>query len=149
MNDSQQLAATMARKAQLLELLRRLGDAQLSLVNDGDMAKLLQVLASKESLLTQLQQVERQLDPFRSEDPERRRWESQAAREACQRDANRCSQLLSEIVVLEKKSEAEMITRRDATALQLQGMYVSQEAQGAYITAPASLTTALDLSMEG
>ncbi|WP_425618292.1 hypothetical protein NA78x_001996 [Anatilimnocola sp. NA78] len=139
----------MSRKAQLLELLRRLGEAQLSLVNDGDMSRLMQVLTSKESLLTQLQQVERQLDPFRSEDPERRHWESIAAREACQRDANRCSQLLSEIVVLEKKSEAEMIIRRDATALQLQGMYGSQEAQGAYVTASVSLTTSLDLSMEG
>ena len=148
MNNSNQLAAAMARKAQLLELLRRLGEAQLSLVNEGDMSRLMQVLGSKDSLLTQLQHVEIQLDPFRNEEPDERRWESAAAREACQRDAQRCAVLLAEIVALEKKSEAEMTVRRDATARQLQGMYGSQEAQGAYISAPVSLASSLDLSME-
>ncbi len=46
-----------------------------------------------------------------------------------------------------------MIVRRDATAAQLQNMYGSQEAQGAYLTAPvglqSSLAGSLDLSMEG
>lgn len=149
MNDSRQLAQAIARKAQLLELLCRLGGAQLSLVGDGDMSRLMQVLASKESLLQQLQLVERELDPFRDEDPEKRRWESPELRQACRQDADRCAALLAEIVSLEKQSEAEMTRRRDATAAQLQSMYGSQEAQGAYITAPMSLAGSLDLSMEG
>jgi hypothetical protein len=149
MNDSQQLAALMARKAQLLDMLKRLGEAQLALVTASDMTRLLQVLSSKESLLTQLQQVERQLDPFRGQDPELRHWESAAARQACQANADCCAALLNEIVALEKQSEAEMTVRRDATAAQLQGLYVSQEAQGAYTTGPTSLVASFDLSMEG
>jgi hypothetical protein len=50
---------------------------------------------------------------------------------------------------MEKQSEAEMSRRRDATAAQLQGMYGLQEAQGAYITAPAVSSATFDLSMEG
>jgi hypothetical protein len=149
MNDSLHLAAAIARKAQLLDLLRRLADAQLSLVGAGDMTRLLQVLASKDSLLQQLQSVERELDPFREEDPEQRNWESVELRQSCRQDADRCTALLGEIVSLEKQAEAEMVRRRDATAAQLQGMYGSQEAQGAYSAAPVSLAGSLDLSMEG
>lgn len=149
MNDSRLLASTIARKAQLLDMLRRLGEAQLSLVGDGDMSRLLQVLASKESLLTQLQHVERELDPFRSEDPDRRHWDSADLRQACRQDADRCASLLNEIVQLEKQAEAEMTRRRDATAAQLQTMYGSQEAQGAYVAGPVSLAGSLELSMEG
>lgn len=149
MNDSRQLAAAIARKAQLLELLRRLGEAQLSLVGDGDMVRLMQVLSSKDSLLQQLQNVERELDPFRDEDPDQRKWDTPELRQACRRDAERCAALLTDIVTLEKQSEAEMVRRRDATAAQLQTMYGSQEAQGAYISAPVSLAGSLDMSMEG
>jgi transposase len=149
MNDSSLLANAIARKAQLLELLRKLGVAQLSLVGEGDMSRLMQVLASKDSLLQQLQAIEREIDPFRDEDPERRRWASPELRQACRNDAERCAALLAEIVALDKQSEAEMSLRRDATAAQLLGMYGSQEAQGAYVAAPVSLSSSFDLSMEG
>jgi hypothetical protein len=153
MYDSTTLAAAIARKAQLLVLLRKLGDAQLALVCDGDMSRLMQVLASKESLLAQLQLVERQLDPFRAQDPEQRSWPSPgpspAARRACQDDANRCAALLAEIVAIEKQAEVEMTRRRDATAAQLQATYSSREAQGAYFAPVAAPVSSLDLSMEG
>ena len=149
MNDPRILAEIIARKVQLLELLRKLCAAQLSLVGEGDMIRLMQVLSSKDSLLQQLQLLERELDPFRDEDPEQRRWESAELRQACRRDVDRCAALLAEIVALEKQSEAEMTRRRDATAAQLQNMYGSEEAQGAYIAAPASVSATFDLSMEG
>jgi hypothetical protein len=149
MNDSKQLAATMARKVQLLELLRKLGGAQLALVRAGDMSRLMQVLSSKDSLLSQLQIVERELTPFRDEDPERRVWESPVARRACQEDANRCATLLAEIVMIEKEAEMEMTARRDATAAQLQATFSSREAQGAYFTPSEMPISSLDLSMEG
>ena len=149
MNDSTLLASSMARKAQLLELLCKLGAAQLTLVGEGDMSRLLQVLSSKDSLLAQLQLVERELDPFRDEDPDRRQWASAELRATCRQDADRCAALLAQIVAMEKQSEAEMSRRRDATAAQLQGMYGLQEAQGAYITAPPLSPVTYDLSMEG
>ena len=117
------------------------------------MTRLMQVLSSKDSLLQQLQNVERELDPFRKEDPDARKWDSPELRQACRQDAERCASLLSEIVVLERQSEAAMLVRRDATAAQLQNMYGSQEAQGAYVAAPVGfpspLAGSLDLSMEG
>jgi hypothetical protein len=149
MNDPNQLAASIARKAQLLELLRKLAEAQLTLVNAGNMSRLMQVLGSKDSLLQQLQIVERQLDPFRDQDPEQRRWSSPEARLACQHDAARCTDLLAAIVMLEKQAEVEMTRRRDETAAQLQATYSSREAQGAYFAPAASTTSSLDLSMEG
>ena len=42
------------------------------------MTDLLKLLAAKQTVLDQLQQVERQLDPFRDEDPEARVWRSPA-----------------------------------------------------------------------
>lgn len=149
MPDSSELAAAIRRKAQLLEMLRKLGDAQLALVRAADMGRLMQVLASKESLLKQLQVVEQQLDPFRDQDPEARVWSSAAARAACRDDANRCAALLAEIVAIERQAEAEMTVRRDATAAQLQATYSSREAQGAYYAPVAAPVSSLDLSMEG
>ncbi len=147
--DSRLLASSLARKAQLLDLLRRLAEAQLSLVSAGDMTRLMQVLGSKDSLLQQMQNVERQLDPFRGEDPDQRHWDSPGLRAVCRQDANRCEALLSEIVSLEKQAEAEMTRRRDSTAAQLQGMYGSQEAQGAYVASPSPLAGVLDFGLEG
>jgi flagellar biosynthesis/type III secretory pathway chaperone len=146
--DTEKLARLIAQKLQLLELLARLTHAQASLIEEGDMTRLLPVLGAKQKLIVQLQQLEGELNPFRNEDPDTRRWSSPANREACRQNAARCEALLAEIMQIERAGESEMIRRRDAVAEQLQTMHSAHDASAAYAESGAVATSAsfLDLS---
>jgi len=142
-----QLAALIAAKLQLVEILGRLGRRQLALIETAEMTALVKLLAAKQTVLTQLQVVERQLDPFRNEDPERRAWASVAQRAACQSQAERCNTLLAEVIELERQGEAAMLRRRDATAAALASAQTAAATCSAY--APDAMTGPVNLQVEG
>ena len=126
------LAALIRAKLQVLEILTRLSRRQLELIAGGDSGALVKLLTAKETVLAQLQAIERQLHPFRDEDPESRVWSSPAERAACQRDADRANALLAEALELERQAEAAMINRRDATAAALSAAQGAADARSAY-----------------
>jgi hypothetical protein len=146
MNDTGRLAALVSAKLQVLEILTRLSRRQLELIADGQTPALLKLLTAKETVLAQLQALERQLDPFRAEDPEARQWSSPAARAACQREADRANGLLSDAMALEREAEAAMIGRRDAAAAAVSAVQVAADARSAYAT---PLPAAGSLQVEG
>lgn len=148
MTHTETLASLIAQKLQLVELLARLSHAQVDLIGSGDMTKLLPVLGAKQQLLSQMQQLEQALAPFRNEDPDHRQWISPAAREKCRSDAERSEQLLAEIMVLERESEAEMIQRRDETARRLEEMESSSRAHTAYFDIPVPAASHFDMSSD-
>jgi hypothetical protein len=130
--NTDRLAALVAAKLKILELLTQLARRQLALVEGGEITDLVKLLAAKETVLGQLQTLERQLDPFRNEDPETRHWPAAGDRARCRADARRCDELLAEALRLEKQGEAVMLRRRDAAAAVLQGISVAVEVQAAY-----------------
>ena len=145
--ESQRLAQFVQCKLQIMQLLRRLAAQQLEVIAGGDTSNLLKLLAAKQTVMDQLAKLEKQLDPFRGQDPETRDWPSTAAREECQRNVETCNELLTEIMRLEKQGEMEMVRRRDAAPVQLAVMHGASEARHAYVAAAAA--TGLDLSTEG
>jgi hypothetical protein len=147
LGSTDQLAALIAAKLQLVEILARLGRRQLALVEASEMTGLVKLLAAKQTVLAQLQVVERQLDPFRNEDPERRAWPSAAERTACQSQADRCNALLAETIELEKQGEAAMLRRQGATAAALASVQTAADARSAY--APDVMTGPINLQVEG
>ncbi len=141
MTDTERLAVLVSAKVQVLEILTRLSRRQLELVSRGETPALLKLLTAKETVLAQLQALERQLDPFRSEDPEARVWSSRESRSACQRDADRANALLTEALALERQAEAAMLGRRDAAASALSAVQVAADARTAYaVPQPAAGT---------
>ena len=146
--DTNTLAKLIAAKHDVLVQLRQLSRQQLDLIDEGDMSKLLVLLSAKQSLLGQLQKVERQLDPFRSQDPEGRRWESSQLRQQTRQTAERCEGLLGEIMMIEKQGESDLVRRRDAAAHHLQGVHTAARARGAYSQPNADHGRRLDLSSE-
>ena len=70
------VAALVTAKLKILELLVGLARKQLAIVEKGEISDLVKLLAAKQTVLSQLQTLERQLDPFRPQDPETRRWNS-------------------------------------------------------------------------
>ncbi len=143
------LAELVVHKHDLLVQLRDVGLRQVELIDGGDMTQLLKLLSTKQRLLNGLQTVERELEPFRRENPDSRVWRSPSDRQRCAEQAARCEVLLAEVVEREKLSETSLLAHRDRVAVALQSAHRSAEAHHAYDAAQYSVSRHLDLSSEG
>jgi hypothetical protein len=144
------LSRLVVRKHGLLVQMRDVGRQQLALIAGGDMTLLLKLLASKQRLLGVLHGVERELSPFRREDPERRLWRNAADRQRCAELAEQCNALLAEVVQVEQRSESQMRSRRDEAATRLEGIHHAAQVRHAYVPHfGAAEPRQLDLSSGG
>jgi hypothetical protein len=139
------LAELICNKRECLLRLRDMGRRQLELIEEADMTGLLDLLATKQHSLLRLQQIERALDPFRDQDPDRRRWRDPGDRARCAEQLQQCERLLAEIVGQEKHSEGLLTRRRDEAAARLQGAHFAGQARGAYSAPPNRPVSQLDL----
>lgn len=146
--DTDRLSELIAAKLQVVQLLVGLARRQIALAEQAEMAALLKLLAAKQTVLDQLQRLERELDPYRDQDPERRIWRSAADRQRCQQQMDACSQALSEAMTLEKQGEAAMVRRRQAAAEALLHVQSAADARNAY-SVPESLPSPSMLHCEG
>jgi flagellar biosynthesis/type III secretory pathway chaperone len=126
------LAELVRRKHGVLVQLCDIGRRQQLIVEQGETGTLLQLLSAKQTLITALQQLEREMAPYRSEDPDARIWPSIEERGRCAQQAEECNQLLEQIVALEKHSADQMTARRNEVAAQLQHVYSAGQARDAY-----------------
>jgi hypothetical protein len=129
---TERLAELIGNKRQVLAQLRDVGQRQTDLINHGDTASLLKLLAAKQHLISTLQSVERELNPYYAEDPDRRTWKSPQDRAACASQAAECNSLLEEIVRLEKHGAEMMTVRRNEVAEQLQQAHAAAHVRSAY-----------------
>jgi flagellar biosynthesis/type III secretory pathway chaperone len=130
--DTKQLTDLVAKRLKCASRLRDLAMRQQKLIGDGELGGLLSLLSDKQKLFDALRQVDRQLDPYRAQDPEARHWRCAEDRQVCARAVQCCDQLLSEIRHLEQQCEHMLIQRRDELADTLQGAHVATAARGAY-----------------
>lgn len=129
---TQQLADLIRRKHGVLVQLRAVGQQQKDLVDRGETTTLLKLLAAKQTIIADLQHVERELAPFHAEDPAARIWPSPTGRAECARLADECNRLLEAIVELERHCGERMTTRRNEVAAQLQQVNAAGQARDAY-----------------
>ena len=146
--DTNTLLQLFARKCELLVQLRQLGIEQYKLIDHTDLNQLLSLLSAKQKLLAALGTIERQLDPYRQEPPEQRRWASEEDRNRCAQLAAACEKLLTEVMQAEKQSESHLILRRDEAATRLQGVHQAIHAREAYVEPAVVQLTQVDLSSE-
>jgi len=143
------LAELVERKRQCLAQLCELGRRQCEMIASGEMNPLLKVLAGKQRLLADLQEIEEGLAPYHDEDPEARAWRSPADRQRCAGHLADCEKLLAVILEQERGSENELRRRRDEAQVRLQGAHDAAAARGAYLAAtPAPALHELDLASE-
>lgn len=147
--DTDILSELIERKHGLLVQLRDLGRRQLQLIEANDLTQLLKLLASKQKLLTELQGVERHLDPFRLQDPEARVWRAAEDRDRCAQLAAQCEAVRADIVQTEKASETRLTFRRDEAASRLQGVHQASQIRHAYAQPIEYARNQLDLSSDG
>jgi hypothetical protein len=144
--DTQILAEAIERKHALLVRLLELGARQSQLIDQGSLTDLLKLLTVKQGLIHELQLVERQMDPFRGQDPLERRWSDPRSRQQCAEKLADCEKFLAEILRQEKSGETLLRARRDEAASRLAGAHWAREAQGAYHEQTPPRHNQLDLS---
>ncbi len=140
------LAELINQKHDVLVQMRDLSRQQSELIGRGEISQLLAVLSAKQTLLIQLQKLEKQLTPFRDQDPESRQWRSVQDRQRCRQVAERCETLLKEIMLVERQSETDLTYRRDQAAERLQGVHGAAQARRAYAGATSPVRSRLDVS---
>jgi len=146
--ETERLASLIEAKHECLRQLRELGQKQLESIASADFSLLIKILAAKQRLLTDIQNIERQLDPFRNQPPENRDWSSTPKREHCASLAGQCESLLKAVVAQEKESERLLTKQRDEAAQQLQRANHASQARGAYAPTTDYLPSQIDLCSE-
>ena len=130
--DTEVLAQLINAKFQLLSQLRQLATRQADVVAGDDMSRMIQLLAVKQKLLNTLEELERRLDPFRDQIPDRRIWTTPARREQVREVSTQCDTLLREIMAIERGCESQLMQRRDQAADELHGVHFSAQVASAY-----------------
>jgi hypothetical protein len=146
--NTDRLAELIGKKHACLLQLRDFGRRQDELVDGEDVALLLKLLASKQHLISNLQNIEQDLAPFREQDPERRPWRCAEDRSRCAHVAAECQQLLGEIVQQEKASEDRLKKRRDEVKARLTIAQAAAQVRGAYRPEMARSSAVLDIASE-
>ena len=139
------LSKLIAEKYDCLVQLHELSRRQIEFIEQDDMPQLMRLLSAKGHLIEVLQTTEKQLDHFRGQDPEARRWRTPTDRQKCAQQAARSEELLAEVVDLEKRSERILANRRDEAATRLQGAHTAHQVRAAYTSAPSSQSKMLDV----
>lgn len=148
-DDTDRLLELVAARHACLAQLVALGQRQLEMIEADDFATLLRVLSAKQHLLGDLHRLERELDPFRQQLPEARRWRDVRRRDRCAELIAQCRSLLGQIVGQEQDSERALVRRRDEAAQRLQGLHAAADTIGAYAAAAPGSLGGLDLSTQG
>ena len=140
------LAGLIVRKHKCLVQLRELGGRQRGFIDGGQMTSLLDLLAVKQRILGDLQQIEHDLEGFRGQDPEVRRWRTPDDRRRCAAQLGECQRILAEIIQQEIQSEHVLVKRRDEVVVQLQGANLAGRARAAYVQLPSTPLSQIDLT---
>jgi len=148
MKSTHDLARLVARKREVLAGLLQLARKQRLLADESELTPLLALLAGKQRLLNELETLERALDPYRSDEPDERIWDSPAERARCADDAELCRGLLRELIALEQECEQRLTSRRDETAQRIDKAHSVHATRQAYASAGDHAAPRLDLTSD-
>lgn len=142
------LADLMAERLRTLGELVKLARRQRELAHEGSLVGVVEALSAKQPYVDRLLAIERDLNPYRDEDPETRVWRDEEAKTRTRRMAELSQPLLAETLAIETECERILVALKEETATQLgaaQGAEAVRRGYGGRTTRRGSL----DLSTEG
>ncbi len=143
------LVQLIDQKHEVLTQLHTLSQYQLRLAGHDDyLEDLMRVLAAKQTLIERLTRIDRQLDPFRQQNPDTRPWRSASERAQCSQAAKRCEVLLTELKQIEQESTAAVTVHRDEIARLLRDAQQSSDSVVAYNNLDTHTSSGFDLTAE-
>ena len=144
----QHLASLVRQKRSLLEQLQTLCENQKQTIEADDAERLLRILTAKQKLVSGLERIERELAPFRDQDPETRPWGSEQERQACRADVQASERLWEGILELEAWCGKELEERRQALAQRLTAAQAQTNARQAYLSTAPTMPAQFDCRAE-
>lgn len=146
--DTQHLAALIDNKHAVLRRLREVAQRQLALAVGGDPRPLVSLLAVKQKLLDELTSTERDLNPYREQDPQQRQWPSPQSRERCAAVSQACRDLLAEVMDLDRRATEQLRQRQQQTKVQIDAAEQAAQARSAYFASAAPAPQQFDVASE-
>lgn len=146
--DTDRLAELVNCKHAVLVQLRTLAQRELELASEGEARAMISLMAVKQSLIDNLMRVERQLDPFRSQQPNERAWRSAEDRTTCAAASQQCQQILDEVMALDRQSMEILQARQHKTKVQVDSAHQGASVRSAYL-ADGPTARSMDLTSEG
>jgi hypothetical protein len=148
---TERLAHLVHQKSILVRELHKLVTKQQEMIRHQEV-DLIPLLAVKQRVLETLNEVDRAMDPFRQQDPDRRYWKSTETRTACRDEADQCEALFRQVLLIENDCNMALQQQQQKTKEQLQGAVAAGQVSRAYQQSQAStapLQYRLDLVSEG
>ena len=134
-----------ARRDRLLRV-HRIGLGQLDLIEQGDMGRLLGLLAEKSRELDSLKEIDAQLKPYRHGEQISLDWPSQEQQSECRQVLQQSEELIKAIVTQEQQSETRLQSKKNDIASQLKTVQGANVASAAYHQHAPTGASQLDLS---
>ena len=149
LEETDQLVQLIDQKHEVLSQLLTLSQYQLRLAgHDDHISDLMRVLGAKQTLIERLTRIDRQLDPFRQQDPESRVWRSASERTICSQKAAKCETILNELKTLEQKSTEVVTSHRDEITRMLRETKTSSDSTVAYENLNMPVSRGFDITVE-
>lgn len=147
---TERLAHLVHQKSILVRELHKLVTKQQEMIRNQEV-DLIPLLAVKQRVLETLSEVDRAMDPFRQQDPDRRAWKSVEVRNACRDEADQCESLFRQVLLIENDCSMVLQQQQQKTREQLQGAVAAGQVSRAYQQNQAAVTSQhrLDLVSEG
>jgi|694.fasta_scaffold01378_8 hypothetical protein len=142
---TQRLLSLIESRHRLVTDLLTLTASQGQVSFTEEMPAILGLLARKEGLVDELQQLQSELSVYAYDEPEDRVWDSVQQRTRCQQLADTTEQLLKKILELDSATLDSMHQHRDAIAAQLQHGQDSTLAESAYTAGSQLAESLLDI----
>lgn len=146
--ETDRLVELISAKRQTLRTLRELARRQHELIESRQTSGLIAQLAAKQKLLDELTRIESDLNPFRGQDPESRRWRAPEDRARCAAEAAECRELLDEVLALDRQGMETLKARQLETTATIHAAHDAASARSAYIATAGADRARIDLAAE-
>ncbi len=110
---AERLADLVHQRLALMTEILKLSMQCEAAIEEGLVERLVTLLAEKDRLVDRLRQCQESLAPHAELDRERRQWDSEEARQKCQREIEQTAELQAAILAVDARCEAAMVLRRD------------------------------------
>lgn len=122
----------LRQKENVLRRLLPVSKRQLEIVRSENVEDLLSHLGRKSKLTDELEDIERQLVPFKALSPEERVWKNEEERNEVRDILERCNELLKQILEWDRQSTEELAAQRMQTETELKQARQSAQVHNAY-----------------
>ena len=129
---AQQLVDCLEAERQWYESFAALSQRQMRIIEDGETAELLRVLARKQQVLEKIDQVEQTLAPLKGQWPTLRDELPAERRAGVERVIDQVRDVLAEVIELERQSERRLCQRKESTLQEIERSSRGQQAPNAY-----------------